>query len=66
MPKKFNLAVRQAAEKHHLFMYQIAQIMDISESSLVKKMRHEWSQEEQERVIKLIEDSLRDEHAEND
>lgn len=60
MKTKFNLAVRQAAEKHNLFMYQIAQIMGTSESTLVKKMRHEWSQEEQERVIKLIEDSVKE------
>ena len=55
MKPKFNIAVREAADKHGLYMYQIAQIMGISESALVKKMRFEWSKEEQDRVIALIE-----------
>lgn len=56
MKPKFNLAVRQTADKHNLYMYQIAQIMNISESTLVKKMRHEWTPEEQQSVIQMIEE----------
>lgn len=54
MKPKFNIAVREAADKHGLYMYQIAQIMGISESALVKKMRFEWSKEEQQSVIQKI------------
>ena len=60
MKPKFNIAVREAADKHGLFMYQIAQIMGISESALVKKMRSEWSDEEQQAVIQLIEKHAKD------
>lgn len=56
MKKKFNIAVREAAYKHGLYVYQIAQIMGISESSLVKKMRTEWTEEEQLAVIQKIND----------
>lgn len=59
MNKKNNIAVRETADRNHLFVYQIAQIMGISESALVKKMRTEWPEEEQQRVIKLIEDYIK-------
>jgi len=56
---QFNLAVRETANKHGLYMYQIAQIMNISESTLVKKMRHEWTPEEQQSVIQMIEEYVK-------
>lgn len=55
MKRKNNIAVRDTADRYGLFVYQIAQIMGISESALVKKMRVEWSEEEQQRVISMIE-----------
>ena len=54
--KKKNIPIRNAVDHHGLFMYQLTQIMGISESALVKKMRIEWSEEEQKRVINLIEE----------
>lgn len=60
MKNKFNVAVREAADKHGLYMYQIAQIMGISESALVKKMRFEWSKEEQQSVIQKIKDFVKE------
>lgn len=60
MKPKFNIAVREAADRHGLFMYQIARIMGISESTLVKKMRSEWSEEEQQAVIQKINDYVKE------
>ena len=59
MKLKYNVNVREAADKHGLYMYQIAQIMNISESTLVKKMRHEWTPEEQQSVIQMIEEYVK-------
>lgn len=54
--EKKNLAVREAAEKHNMYFYEIAYAMKISESQLTKLIRQEWPEEEQNRVIRLIEE----------
>lgn len=54
--KKRNMAVREAAERNHLFLWEVAALMKISYSGFVIKMRSEWSKEEQNRVIRLIEE----------
>ena len=55
MKKKSNIPVRDAAEKRNMFLWQVANLMGISYSGFMQKMRTEWTQEEQERVIDLIE-----------
>ena len=54
MRKKFNVAVREAAEQNHLFLWEVAALMGISYSGFMQKMRTEWSEEEQQTVIQLI------------
>lgn len=56
MKTKFNYHIREAAEKNHLYLWQVAAIMGISYSGFMQKMRCEWSEEEQLAVVKLIED----------
>ena len=56
MRKVFNIAVREAAEKNHLYLWQVAAIMGISYSGFMQKMRFEWSKEEQLAVIQKIND----------
>lgn len=63
MRQKFNIKVRDTADKYGLYMYQVAQIMNISESSLVKKMRYEWTPEEQQAVIQKIEEYVKQQEA---
>ncbi len=60
MKTKFNIAVRETAEKKNMYLWQVAALMGISYSGFMQKMRYEWSQAEQERVIKLIEDSVKE------
>ena len=56
MTKKNNIAVRNAADNNHLYLWEVAAIMGISYSGFMQKMRAEWSKEEQQRVINLIEE----------
>lgn len=56
MKTKFNIAIREAAERNHLYLWQVAAIMEVSYSGFMQKMRSEWSKEEQQRVINLIEE----------
>ena len=65
MKKQNNIAVREAAEKQHLYLWEVATIMGISYSGFMQKIRTEWSDEEQQRVIKLIEEYARREEEHN-
>ncbi len=56
MSKKFNQEIRDFVEEHHMFMYQVPQIMGISESLFIKRMREEWTDEEKNRVLSLLEE----------
>ena len=56
---KFNIPVREAAERNHLFLWQVAGLMGISYSGFMQKMRSEWSEEEQQAVIQKINDYAR-------
>lgn len=52
--KKNNIPVREAAEKKHIYLWEVAALMGISYSGFMQKMRFEWPEEEQKRVIDLI------------
>lgn len=56
MKKQFNIAIRKAAEKNHLYLWEVANLLGLSYSGFLSKMRHEWTPEEQQKTIKLIED----------
>lgn len=56
MRKKCNELIRKTAGKYHLFLWEVAELMGISYSGFLNRMRYEWSTEEQERVIRLIEE----------
>lgn len=60
MRKKFNQEIRDFAEKHHMYMYQVANAMGISESMFVKRMRYEWTDEEKKRVLLLLDEWVKD------
>ena len=59
MKPKFNIQVREVAEKYRLYLWEVAQIMGISYSGLMQKMRHEWTPEEQQSVIQMIEEYVK-------
>lgn len=49
-----NKIVREAQEQYHLFGYQVARLLSISESTFGRMMREELPIQEQERIVKLI------------
>ena len=54
--RKHNIPVRESAERHHLYLWEVASLMGISYSGFMQKMRYEWTAEEQQEVINLIEE----------
>lgn len=55
MARIHNIPVRNAAEKNNLYLYEVADIMGLSYSAFMQRIRKEWSEDEQQRVIRLIE-----------
>ena len=61
-----NFKVRQALAKNHLYQYQLADLLKVSEFTLIRRLRKELPDEEQDRIVQLIEDHCRgDRHADN-
>lgn len=60
MSKK-NFIIRSVQEKNHLYGYQIARILNVSESTFGRMMREELPIEEQERIARLIEEAVKNE-----
>lgn len=50
-----NLAIREAIRKARLFSYEVAMELGISETSFSRKLRHELSPAEKEKVLAAIE-----------
>lgn len=51
---KSNNIIRNTLKKHNFKQWKLAEILGISETTLVRKLRKELSQDEQEKIIKLI------------
>ncbi len=66
MNNKKNNAIRKCARINDTPLYKVAELMGISESQFMKRMRNEWSDEEQSRICRLIEDYARNEGQEED
>lgn len=52
-----NKKVRMAMFDHDLRMFELARILNTSETTLYRRLRDELSEEEQNRIIKLIEEN---------
>lgn len=50
-----NISVRNALKRYGLFVYDLERILDLSETSITRMMRRELPQDEQDRIISLIE-----------
>ena len=51
-----NIKIRKMAKKHGVKLWQIADRLEISDSSFSRKLRHELSPEEQAKIIEIIRD----------
>jgi len=49
-----NLDIRQAIKDKRLTHYEVAHRLNISETTLCRKLRYELSQEEKDRILKII------------
>lgn len=56
MIEKLNVPVRTSARINDVPLWKVADLMGISYSTLMWRMRKEWAEEEQSRVIRLIEE----------
>jgi hypothetical protein len=53
--KQQNKAIRTALKKNGLFTYDLGDILGVSEATVIRMMRRELPQDEQDRIISLIE-----------
>ncbi len=51
-----NKAIREALAKRGLFMYQLGKLLNVSEATITRMMRDELPEQEQRRIVKLIEE----------
>lgn len=51
-----NIKIRKIAKKHGVYLWEIADKLDITDSSFSRKLRHELPPEEQARIIEIIRD----------
>ena len=49
-----NMIIRNSLKKASMKQWELADLLGISEQTLVRRLRHELSQEEQERIANLI------------
>jgi hypothetical protein len=54
MQTKTNEAIRTAAEKHGVKLWQIADALGMNDGNFSRKLRHELPPEETERIIAII------------
>ena len=54
MEKKANIKIRNALKKTGLHQWELALLLGVGESTLVRNLRQELPEEEQERIISLI------------
>ena len=52
--KKMNKIIRNELKKAKMKQWQLADLLEISESALVRKLRYELSDEERERILAII------------
>lgn len=61
-----NQIIRDALSKHQIKQWELAEILQINEFSLSRKLRHELPEDEQKRIVAIIEDHCRKEADTND
>lgn len=49
-----NIAIREALKRNGLYLWNLEDLLGVSSMSVTRLMRHELAQDEQARIIKLI------------
>lgn len=56
-----NLDIRNKLKKLHIFQYELAEAMGMSEMTLLKKLRKEFSPEEKQKIYNIIDELMKGE-----
>ncbi len=64
MDQKNNMAVRDCARINNIPLWKVADLLGISNSTLMVHMRREWDTDRQNEVIQIIENYARGTHDE--
>lgn len=56
MKKLKNVELRKALKENHVYQYELADKMGVSESTLVKRFRKELSVEEKAQILSIIDE----------
>ena len=59
--KKNNLIIREAMEKYHVFLYEVAELLEVSEPTIVRWLRHELPAARQKAIATMIRKKATDE-----
>lgn len=60
MKKKCNLEIRKKAKQESIYLWEIAEKLEISECYFIRKLRHELSQEEKNLVFNIIDEIVKE------
>lgn len=52
---KKNVIIREAAQKHGLYLWEVAEACGYNDANFSRKLRHELPDAEQKRIIGIIE-----------
>ena len=56
-----NVDIRNKLKKSHIFQYELAEAMGMSEMTLLKKLRREFSLEEKQKIYNIIDELMKGE-----
>ena len=56
-----NVDIRNKLKKSHIFQYELAEAMGMSEMTLLKKLRKEFSPEEKQKIYNIIDELMKGE-----
>lgn len=60
MREKSNLDIRKKAKSKKVYLWEIAEKLEISECHFVRKLRHELPQEEKDKIFNIIDEIVKE------
>ena len=54
MTGRFNLDIREHAKKRGVFLYEVAEHLNISDPTFTRRLRHELDDKEKRKLISII------------
>lgn len=60
MREKSNLEIRKKAKQESVYLWEIAEKLAISECHFIRKLRHELSQEEKDKIFNIINEIVKE------